>query len=78
MCSNIKYSITSDKIAGMIIAAATGDALGAPSEFKYNFKEMPYKGWIMYKPRLLIRMQGYHHGVIGQMYKLPCNLYILS
>jgi len=58
--------ISLDRIAGMIIGAATGDALGAPSEFKYNRNIMPYTGWIIYAPRLLIRMQGYHTAVVGQ------------
>lgn len=54
----------SDKVRGMLICVALGDALGAPHEFSNNYE---YTGMLEHKPRMLVRYQGYKYGVVGQI-----------
>src|SRR6266496_3416945 len=46
-----------DKIKGMLIGLALGDALGAPHEFKYN-NSLEYTGKLIHKVRLFDRFHG--------------------
>lgn len=58
--------MSKDKIQGMFIGHALGDALGLPHEFRCN-EHVKFTGKLQYKPKLDRRYQGTYFGEIGQV-----------
>ena len=54
-----------DKISGMFMGGAIGDALGAPHEFRYH-KSNEYTGLLHHNFKFLARYQPVRHAVAGQ------------
>lgn len=58
------YSL--DRIRGMLVGLALGDALGAPHEFRYQ-RSIPYSGHLDKAPTLVSRWQGRCTFALGQV-----------
>jgi ADP-ribosyl-[dinitrogen reductase] hydrolase len=56
--------ISLDKVRGMLIGVALGDALGVPHEFRYQ--NAPYTGKLEHRGKLIFRFQGTYSLAIGQ------------
>lgn len=55
-----------NRVYGMAVGHALGDALGAPHEFA-RLKNPPYTGVLQYEPRVPSRFHGVRQGVVGQV-----------
>jgi ADP-ribosyl-[dinitrogen reductase] hydrolase len=58
-------SISLDKVRGMLIGVALGDALGVPHEFRYQ--NAPYTGKLEHRGKLIFRFQGTYNLAISQI-----------
>ena len=56
--------ISLDKIRGMLIGVALGDALGVPHEFRYQHAQ--YTGKLEHRGQLIFRFQGTYNLAVGQ------------
>lgn len=52
-----------DKVRGMLIGVALGDALGVPHEFRYQ--NAPYTGKLEHRGKLIFRFQGTYNLAVG-------------
>lgn len=56
-----------DRVAGMLMGVALGDALGAPHEFKNSLSLNKYTGILEHASKITSRWQGVRSMVVGQV-----------
>ena len=59
--------INPDKIEGMLLGVALGDALGVPFEFRFSLPLSEYDGTLKYKGKINSQWQGVRYMVVGQV-----------